>query len=154
MATGCRAVRAALPRIPFDDLCSALQALADVIAASMGGSSGVLLAIHLTAAAERAKAGATLWTALREGLERVRVYGGAWVGARTALDALVPALECARLADALRAARAGCQSTASMRVASAGRSAYVAAQHLEGTCDPGAVAVVRALEALAALDSV
>jgi hypothetical protein len=53
------------------------------------------------------------------------------------------------LVEAANRAREGANSTASMKTASAGRSNYLNAETLEGTPDPGAVAVAIVLEALA-----
>jgi triose/dihydroxyacetone kinase / FAD-AMP lyase (cyclizing) len=68
------------------------------------------------------------------------------------LDALVPAasilVETMDLAQAASHARNGADSTALMKVASAGRSNYLSQETLYGTPDPGAVAVAMVLEAL------
>ncbi len=58
----------------------------------MGGSSGVLLSIFFTATGQRLAEGAAVPEALAAGVERMRFYGGAGPGDRTAIDALVPAL--------------------------------------------------------------
>ena len=61
------------------------------------------------------------------------------------LDAMIPAakalLEAYDIQAAARAASVGAEMTATMKVASAGRSNYLSEEQLEGTPDPGAVAV-------------
>jgi dihydroxyacetone kinase len=68
------------------------------------------------------------------------------------LDALVPAavelLSSGSLVEAAAKARAGADSTATMTSASAGRSNYLSETTLDGTPDPGAIAVAIVLEAL------
>jgi triose/dihydroxyacetone kinase / FAD-AMP lyase (cyclizing) len=133
--------------------------LADAISASMGGTSGVLLELMFR------KMGSTLGKcdaigkpelcqAFMAGVDAVSFYGGAQVGARTMLDALVTAakelLQTNDLTAAAQLARQGADGTARMKVASAGRSNYLSAETLEGTPDPGAVAVAIILESLAA----
>jgi dihydroxyacetone kinase len=118
----------------------------------MGGSSGVLLAIYFAAAGEAASSGLSIKDALKAGLARMQEIGGARLGDRTMVDALHPALEA--LADgfdaAAKAARMGANHTASMDKAHAGRAAYVNAAQLRGHVDPGAEAVARLFEHMAA----
>jgi len=68
------------------------------------------------------------------------------------IDALLPALEALPkgLAAAATAARAGADATASITRARAGRASYLAEASLAGHNDPGAEAVARLLEQLAA----
>jgi len=71
------------------------------------------------------------------------------------LDALVPAIEVLEekpFANTAKAAREGAQSTAAMSKASAGRSAYLRAETLDGVVDPGAEAIARIFESLVYLD--
>ena len=129
--------------------------LADAVSASMGGTSGVLLELMFrkmssTLARQTSIGRAELIAAFGAGVEAVSLYGGATVGARTMLDALVPASAQTTLPEAAKAARAGADSTATMKSASAGRSNYLSEETLDGTPDPGAVAVAIILEALAA----
>lgn len=118
----------------------------------MGGSSGVVLSILLTATAVSLEDGDDLRTALRHGLDRVHLHGDAEVGGRTMVDALDPAVEALPdLSAAARAARAGADSTASITSTVVGRSSYLRAEVLDGVPDPGAEAVALALEAWAAV---
>lgn len=127
--------------------------LAAVIEHSMGGSSGVLLSILFTTTAARLDEHAPWPAALLAGIARMQHYGGAQLGDRTMLDALIPAvhaLDGGGLGEAARAAREGADYTAAMDRARSGRSAAVPADALAGVVDPGAEAVARAFAALAA----
>ncbi|WP_280563996.1 dihydroxyacetone kinase subunit DhaK [Chromohalobacter sp. 48-RD10] len=126
--------------------------LGQCLATGMGGSSGVLLSILMTATAtalEQRNLVDSLW----QGVERMQTYGGAQPGDRTLLDALIPALQALQndgtLADAAQAARQGAAHTATLSRAGAGRAAYVPDSALEGVVDPGAEAVARVFETLA-----
>ena len=125
----------------------------------MGGTSGILMELLFgkmasTLAQQSEITVATMATAFTAGVEAVCLYGGANVGSRTMLDALVPAAatwqSSANIAQAAQVARTGADGTASMEVASAGRSNYLNAESLQGTPDPGAIAVAIVLEACAA----
>ena len=115
---------------------------------SIGGSSGVILSIFFTAVAQKIHSSCNLGDALRYGVERISFYGGAKIGDRTLLDALIPAIESQSLAAAAKAARAGADETAKMNRALAGRAAYLKPESLVGNPDPGAVAVALALEGM------
>ncbi len=60
---------------------------------TMGGSSGVLLAIFFAAAGDASASGEDAIGALKAGLDRMQQVGGARPGDRTMIDALFPALE-------------------------------------------------------------
>ncbi|RUU81638.1 DAK2 domain-containing protein, partial [Mesorhizobium sp. M7A.T.Ca.TU.009.01.3.1] len=125
----------------------------DILSASMGGSSGVLLSIFFTAAAQALESGASLAKALLAGLDRMTFYGGARMGDRTMVDALEPALralDAKSVDEAAVAARRGAEATSAMDKAKAGRSAYVGSK-LQGVVDPGAHAVAEVFAAAAAL---
>lgn len=68
------------------------------------------------------------------------------------IDALLPALESlpCGLAAAAKAAREGADATASITRARAGRASYLSETSLAGHNDPGAEAVARLFERLAA----
>lgn len=152
VATAARAVSAALSRLPQADVGLLMRGIGIELSQSMGGSSGVLLAIFFAAAGDAAEAGAAPIDALAAGLDRVRQVGGAEPGHRTMIDALHPALQAlpTGLAAAAAAARAGADHTATITRAKAGRAAYVSADMLSGQNDPGAEAVARVFEHLAA----
>jgi len=150
VATGARSVLDRLETLPLADPAAALAAVGDILSGAMGGSSGVLLSIFFTAAAQTLGFGASLPKALLAGLGRISFYGGAKLGDRTMIDALEPALralDAGGLEDAAAAARRGAEATAAMRKAKAGRSAYVGDQ-LHGVVDPGAHAIAEVFAAL------
>ncbi|MER8946384.1 dihydroxyacetone kinase subunit DhaK [Mesorhizobium sp. M0185] len=153
VAAGARSVLGRIATLPLADPAATLAVVGDILSASMGGSSGVLLSIFFTAAAQALESGETLPKALLAGLDRMSFYGGARVGDRTMIDALEPALRAldrGSLEDAAVAAQRGAEATAAMRKAKAGRSAYIGSQ-LDGVVDPGAFAVAEVFTALAAL---
>lgn len=146
---------------PEADSAALCNTLADLISASMGGTSGALLELFFRAAANTlarsagaaAEAEEAEWAfALQAGVEAMMFYGGASVGMRTMLDALVPA--CAALSagatatETARAAERGMQETKSMG-SLAGRSNYVNEELMQGVPDPGALAVALAFKAAA-----
>ena len=76
--------------------------------------------------------------------------GGARLGDRTMVDALLPALDALPqgFEAAAVAAREGAERTAQMSKAQAGRAMYVSSEQLQGVVDPGAEAVARFFEGL------
>lgn len=138
-------------RFPFAEHSKLLRALGLELSESMGGSSGVLLAIFFASAGDAATNGDSLHHALKKGLERMQEIGGAKLGDRSMVDALDPALAALEksLADAAQAARLGANKTAEMSEAKVGRATYIGAQQLSGHVDPGAEAVARIFEHLA-----
>jgi len=135
--------------------------LADAISASMGGTSGILFELMLrrtgTYLANNGGAGSVdesmLKKAFAQGARAGSYYGGAKLGYRTMMDALLPAAEEADrdmgLAAMSAAATKGADSTALMTSALAGRSNYLSEEQLRSTPDPGAKAVSIILAAVA-----
>lgn len=152
LAGAARALIAAMDRLPLADHTQMYRAIGLELSQTMGGSSGVLLAIFFAAAGDAASSGLPMGEALKVGLARMQEIGGARVGDRTMIDALQPALDhlAQGLPDAARAARHGADSTAEMAHARAGRSSYLSAEQLKGHVDPGAEAVARLFERLSA----
>ncbi|WP_170451966.1 dihydroxyacetone kinase subunit DhaK [Ruegeria arenilitoris] len=151
LATAARALQGSLDRMPLADLTQLFPALGNELSQTMGGSSGVILAIFFNAAGDACANGATVAKSLEEGLKRVSQVGGAKVGDRTMIDALAPALAAlpSGLTHAANAAREGANNTAKIRRAKAGRAAYVPEENLVGHNDPGAEAVALLFEGLA-----
>ncbi|MEM6759077.1 MAG: dihydroxyacetone kinase subunit DhaK [Pseudomonadota bacterium] len=151
LATAARALKANLDQMPLADLTQLFPALGNMLSQTMGGSSGVILAIYFNAAGDACANGSTVEHALGAGLQRVSDVGGAKVGDRTMIDALAPALDAlgGGIAAAAAAARAGADATANIHRAKAGRAAYVPSENLEGNNDPGAEAVALLFEGLA-----
>jgi dihydroxyacetone kinase len=152
LAGAARALIGALDRLPLADHTQLFRAIGQELSQTMGGSSGVLLAIFFTAAGDAASSGLSMVAALKEGLARMQKIGGAELGDRTMVDALKPALdrlEASGMTQAAIAAREGATQTAHIRKAKAGRAAYINAEQLYGNTDPGAEAVARLFEQLA-----
>jgi triose/dihydroxyacetone kinase / FAD-AMP lyase (cyclizing) len=152
LATAARAILAERDRLPFADPPALFAALSETLSRVIGGSSGVLLAIFTAAVGARLGVSPDWGAALEQGVERMQEYGGARLGDRTMLDALVPAVEALRtggIGAAARAAVEGAARTATMSKAGAGRSSYVREEALRGVPDPGAVAVAAVIAAIA-----
>lgn len=143
-----------------------LGQLADSIG-TMGGTSGAILSIFFRACgnslAQAASAdGSAVVAATQAGCDAITFYGGAKPGMRTMLDSLAPAVlsgaevvamaqdSCAvSVIQAMATgAMTGAKDTCSM-AAVAGRAAYVPDKQVQGTPDPGAMAIAIALNAVA-----
>ncbi|WP_075214425.1 dihydroxyacetone kinase subunit DhaK [Mongoliimonas terrestris] len=151
LAGAARSLLSVMDDLPLADHTQLCRAIGLELSQTMGGSSGVLLAIFFAAAGDAASSGLSLTEALKAGLQRMQEIGGAQLGDRTMVDALHPAL--ASLAEgglpaAARAAREGANATAQMVRAKAGRSTYINAEQLRGHADPGAEAVAILFERL------
>lgn len=151
LATAAKSLQGSLDRMPLADLTQLFPALGNELSQTMGGSSGVILAIFFNAAGDACASGASVSKSLVEGLNRVSQVGGAKVGDRTMIDALAPALAAlpSGLTHAAKAAREGADNTANIHRAKAGRAAYVPEENLIGHNDPGAEAVALLFEGLA-----
>nr|XP_033465686.1 triokinase/FMN cyclase isoform X2 [Epinephelus lanceolatus] len=140
-----------------------LSVLDGLVQEKMGGSSGALYSLFLTAAAGHVTEGrsnAAAWArAMHAGTQAMRRYGGADPGDRTMLDALCPAVDelmtltaappggqMAVLQAAVQKAALGAESTRNL-TAKAGRASYIAAERVN-LPDPGAVAVAAILKAV------
>ncbi|TDL81647.1 DAK2 domain-containing protein [Palleronia sediminis] len=151
LANAARALLDSMDRLPLADQTQLYRAIGQELSQTMGGSSGVLLAIFFAAAGDASSSGMPMRGALRTGLARMSEIGGADLGDRTMIDALKPALDelDKGLGHAARAARSGADRTAEMTEAKAGRASYISARQLQGHTDPGAEAVARLFEHLA-----
>ena len=150
LAGAARSMKKALPRLPLADMTQLYRAIGTELSQTMGGSSGVLLAIFFTAAGDASASGQDLAGSLKAGMLRIQEVGGASLGDRTMIDALSPALDALAqdLSASAKAARKGADKTASIVNAKAGRATYVSADKLKGHNDPGAEAVAILLESL------
>lgn len=151
LAGAARSLIGAMNRLPLADHTQLYRAIGLELSQTMGGSSGVLLAIFFAATGDAASSGLPMSEALKAGLRRMQEIGGARVGDRTMVDALAPALDALEqgVAAAAKAAREGADRTAGMTKANAGRAAYLNAKQLVGHVDPGAEAVARLFRHLA-----
>ncbi len=150
LATAARALDGAVDRLPLADLTQLFRAVGLELSQTMGGSSGVLLAIFFAAAGDASASGQGTVAALKSGLDRIAQVGGASPGDRTMIDALLPALEALPhgIAAAAKAARLGAELTARITKAKAGRASYISESKLSGHNDPGAEAVALLFEQL------
>ncbi|MCB1481918.1 MAG: dihydroxyacetone kinase subunit DhaK [Rhodobiaceae bacterium] len=148
LATAARALIGALDALPLADHTQLYRAIGLELSQTMGGSSGVLLAIFFAAAGDASASGMDAIGALKAGLDRVQQVGGAGPGDRTMIDALLPALEAlpGGLGNSAKAARTGADATAKITHARAGRASYLPESSLAGHNDPGAEAVARLFE--------
>lgn len=148
LASAARSMLEVLDQLPLADMTQLYRAIGNELSQTMGGSSGVLLAIFFAAAGDASSSGEDVVGALRAGLLRVQQVGGAKLGDRTLIDALQPALDALPqgMDSAASAAREGADKTASITQAKAGRSSYVSAEKLAGHNDPGAEAVALLFE--------
>jgi dihydroxyacetone kinase len=150
LAGAARALIDSMDELPLADHTQLFRAIGQELSQTMGGSSGVLLAIFFAAAGDAASSGMTKTDALKAGLKRMQEIGGAKPGDRTMIDALLPALDAlgGGMAAAAVAARRGANHTATLSRANAGRAAYISAERLQGHIDPGAEAIARLFEQL------
>ncbi|HHI88723.1 MAG TPA: DAK2 domain-containing protein, partial [Hellea balneolensis] len=151
LAVAARALKGAIDQLPLADHTQLYRAIGLELSQTMGGSSGVLLAIFFSAVGDASSSGKSMVDALKAGLNRVQEVGGAQLGDRTMIDALTPALEALPdgIAAAAIAARNGADLTAQITKAKAGRASYISEERLIGHNDPGAEAVALLFENLA-----
>ncbi|XP_034501894.1 triokinase/FMN cyclase isoform X2 [Ailuropoda melanoleuca] len=138
-----------------------LSKLSLLLLEKMGGSSGALYGLFLTAAAQPLKAKTDLpaWSAAMDaGLEAMQKYGKATPGDRTMLDSLWAARQELQawkspganlfqvLTKAVQSAEAAAEATKNME-AGAGRASYISSARLDQP-DPGAVAAAAVLRAI------
>ncbi|KAJ8392178.1 hypothetical protein AAFF_G00077460 [Aldrovandia affinis] len=139
-----------------------LSTLAELVQERMGGSSGALYSLFLTAASPsmKGRSDPAAWAdAVHAGTEAMRRYGGADPGDRTMLDALCPAADELRelssvpsgdmmavLQKAVEKAELGAESTRGL-TAKAGRASYIATERVT-LPDPGAVAIATILRSV------
>jgi dihydroxyacetone kinase len=163
MTRGAEAVTERLSTYPLDDPAKTLKALGQTLQRVLGGSSGPLYGILFLRAGSvlevKGEHSPAAWAAaIEEACGAVSNLGGASVGDRTMLDALIPFAgtflaelqKGVTVEDALQAgvseAERGAESTARMKPRR-GRSSYLGERAL-GHPDPGAVAVAIWLRAV------
>ena len=149
LASAARALISKVDELPLADHTQLFRALGQELSQTMGGSSGVLLAIFFAAAGDASSSGSNIANSLLAGLSRMKEIGGARLGDRSMIDALEPGLEAfAEGSDPAMPSRAGADSTAAMASARVGRATYLSAEQLQGNKDPGAEAVAKLFEYL------
>ncbi|XP_004981965.1 putative 3,4-dihydroxy-2-butanone kinase isoform X2 [Setaria italica] len=150
---------------PMNDAAETVNEIGATVRRVMGGTTGILYDILCKAAYASLKGIKTVeakhWAnALQASIDAISKYGGARVGYRTMLDALIPASESLRerleagddpldaFVVSSEAAMNGAESTRHMQ-AQAGRSSYIAADKLALAPDPGAMAAAAWYRAVA-----
>lgn len=142
----------------LSDPVATLYSITEIVENSMGGTSGGLYSIFLTALVKSLKSSVeinietvaeALNSAMYDGLFK---YTKARVGGRTLVDTLQPFVDSLKksgdLKEALKSAQAGCESTKKLQ-ASFGRASYVNEDEFKaegGIPDPGAVGLLAIIE--------
>lgn len=166
LVAGGKAIREALKSgaIQTDDGVNAISDIAELVESSMGGTSGGLYSIFLSALAQGVRdSGAsalsvdTFRRACQTALNSLYHYTKARTGDRTLIDALAPFVqtlsEGGDFASAVAAARDGANSTRKL-AAKFGRASYVSAEEFKkydsegGLPDPGAVGLAALLDGM------
>lgn len=118
-----------------------VAALVRDLEVSMGGTSGALYCIYLTALARALSTEPSVPKALKAALEQMFKYTRARLGDRTMMDALIPYIETLESSNdtkqALEKAKEGVEGTKTME-AKLGRSTYLDESATQGVPDPGA----------------
>lgn len=164
LGRGAEAVLEALPGYPGGEASDLLYGIGETLQQVLGGSSGPLYGVLFLRAASslqgKGSGDMAAWAAaFGEACEAVSEMGGARVGDRTMLDALVPFAETLRreavrgmpvratLDASVSAAEDGARATADL-MPRRGRSSYLGERAL-GHADPGAIAATLWLRAIA-----
>lgn len=119
---------------------------------NMGGTSGALYCIFLTALSSTLASESSVPAALNGALEQLLRYTNARLGDRTMLDCLIPFVETLRKSGgdtqkALGDAKKGVEGTKELE-AKLGRSTYLDESATRGTPDPGAYGLLVLLEGM------
>lgn len=130
-----------------------VAALVNDLEVSMGGTSGALYCIYLTALASALATESSVPKALKNALEQLYKYTNARLGDRTMMDALIPFIETlvssGDAKQALEKTKEGVEGTKKME-ATLGRSAYLDDSTTQGVPDPGAYGLYVLLEGMSA----
>ncbi|KAK3704814.1 hypothetical protein LTR37_013646 [Vermiconidia calcicola] len=137
----------------LDQLPETLATLVNDLEVNMGGTSGALYCIYLTALATALSTESTVAEALSAALEQLYIYTNARLGDRTMMDALIPYIDTlvssGDAKEALAKAKEGVEGTKKME-ATLGRSAYLDESATQGVPDPGAYGLYVLLEGMSA----
>lgn len=132
-------------------LPSTLSDLVDDLEVNMGGTSGALYCIFLSALAQQLATAENFPEALKAALDQLLKYTRARLGDRTVLDCLIPFADTlAATGDARKAledAAKGVESTKKLE-AKMGRSSYLDEAATRGVPDPGAYGLLKLLEGM------
>lgn len=168
LTIGFREIKRVLAKTDLPDIASILLTCSTAFAEKAASTFGALLTTMFSRAGVVARGKEVIGAResaemLRAASDGVRQRGGAELGDKTLLDALIPAVEALEKAAgdglslaesagaALTAAREGAERTIGLR-ARTGRSGYLGDRTI-GVKDPGAAAIVIILESVAAFIS-
>ena len=128
-----------------------ISALVDDLEVNMGGTSGALYCIFLSALAQSLSTAKNFPAALEAAQTHLLMYTRARLGDRTMLDCLIPFVDTwnstGDVKVALDAARKGVDGTKTLE-AKLGRSTYLNEFATQGTPDPGAYGLLQLLEGM------
>lgn len=118
---------------------------------NMGGTSGALYCIYLTALAGALATESSVPKALQAALEQLMKYTRARLGDRTMMDALIPFIDTLQgtgdVKQAIQRSQEGVEGTKKM-VAQLGRSTYLDESATQGVPDPGAYGLLILLDGM------
>ncbi|KAI6793422.1 Dak phosphatase [Hortaea werneckii] len=136
------------------DLSKLPQQVAQLVSeleVNMGGTSGALYCIYLTALAGALAADSSVPKALKTALDSLCKYTKARLGDRTMMDALIPFIETLNSTNdgsqAIEKSKQGVEGTKQMQ-ASLGRSTYLDESATQGVPDPGAYGLLILLQGM------
>ena len=148
---GAKQVLAFIADKDLGDLPHTLGELVHELEVNMGGTSGALYCIFLTALSASLAASTSVAEALDAALTELMKYTRARKGDRTMMDCLIPFAEVYRdsgdVKQALEQARKGVESTKELE-AKLGRSTYLDESATRGVPDPGAYGLLVLLSGL------
>jgi hypothetical protein len=150
---GAKHVLSFIERADLAKLPSTLGELVDDLEVSMGGTSGALYCIFLSALSQELWTAATFANAMKGALDHLLKYTRARLEDRTCLDCLIPFVEALHKSgdakEALKEAEKGVESTKTLE-AKLGRSSYLDEQATRGVPDPGAYGLLMLLRGIVA----
>ncbi|KAI7314787.1 Dak phosphatase [Hortaea werneckii] len=136
------------------DLSKLPQQVAQLVSeleVNMGGTSGALYCIYLTALAGALASDSSVPKALKTALDSLCKYTKARLGDRTMMDALIPFIETLNSTNdgdqAIEKSKQGVEGTKQMQ-ASLGRSTYLDESATQGVPDPGAFGLLILLQGM------
>jgi DAK2 domain len=137
----------------LSSLPQVLTSLVDDLEVTMGGTSGALYCIYLSALAQALRTSDSIPDAASQALGQLLNYTRARLGDRTMLDTLMPFCETLKGSGgdakaALTEAKKGMEKTKELK-ASLGRSTYLDDSKTRGVPDPGAYGLLCLLEGFA-----
>lgn len=148
---GAKQVLSFISNVDLSNLPSTLSNLVNDLEVNMGGTSGALYCIFLSALAQNLWDAPDFPTALKASLDHLLKYTRARLGDRTCLDCLIPFVDTLKATHdstkALAEAQKGVETTKKLE-AKLGRSSYLDESATRGVPDPGAYGLLMLLEGM------